>query len=121
MSALCKPRACVPTHVVALVLTATACAAPESPAQRGQRLMAQYQCAACHRVPGVAGGPGVLGPDLTAFATRSYVAGQWPNDAAHVSAWIVDPPSLLPGTRMPVLGVSADDARAMAAYLATLR
>jgi cytochrome c len=101
-------------------MVAAACTA-EPVAQRGRQLMTQYQCAACHRVPGVAGGPGVLGPDLTAYSARSYIAGQWPNDAAHLSAWIVDPPSLLPGTRMPALGVSADDANAMAAYLATLR
>jgi cytochrome c2 len=36
-------------------------------------------------------------------------------------AWIVDPPALVPGTRMPVMGVSENDARHIAAALYTLR
>lgn len=83
--------------------------------------MAHYQCTACHRVPGAAGGPGVAGPDLRAWGLRSYIAGRWPNNAAQLSAWIVDPPARLPGTPMPMLGVSAADARDIAAYLGTLR
>jgi cytochrome c2 len=35
--------------------------------------------------------------------------------------WIVDPKALHPGTTMPAMGVSPDDARHMAAYLYTLK
>jgi cytochrome c2 len=35
--------------------------------------------------------------------------------------WIVDPAALVPGTKMPSMGVSPDDAHAMAAYLLSLK
>ncbi len=35
--------------------------------------------------------------------------------------WIIDPPSLVPGTLMPNLGVTPADAQLLAAYLMQLR
>ena len=91
-------------------------------ARRGQRLMAHYQCTACHAIPGVPGPAGeMVGPPLDAFGLRSYIAGHIPNDDAALQAWLRSPPSLVPGTAMPDLGVSEADARDMAAYLRTLR
>jgi cytochrome c2 len=83
--------------------------------------MARHQCGACHVIPGVAGAGGTLGPSLQGFGRRSYIAGRWPNEPALLRQWLVDPPSLLPGTAMPRLGVSAAEAVQMAAYLNTLR
>lgn len=107
-------------------------AAPNVPggdAQLGKRLAARYQCGACHRIPEVpAGRAGMgaglgptLGPDLARFGRRSYIAGGIPNQPAALVSWLRDPPAMKPGTAMPNMGVSADDARHLAAYLYTLR
>lgn len=90
-------------------------------AARGIALMAQYQCGACHAIPGVPAAGGDSGPSLDKFGRRSYIAGRLPNMPDRLVAWIVDPPALVPGTRMPVMGVSENDARHIAAALYTLR
>ena len=56
---------------------------------------------------------------LADFWQRSYIAGRFPNLPEPLVAWIVNPPALVPGTRMPVMGVSEADARHMAAALYT--
>jgi cytochrome c len=96
-------------------------AEPAGDAERGRRLMAQYQCGRCHAIPGVAGAGGRLAVPLDAFGLRSYIAGRIPNGRAALERWIVDPPSLVPGTLMPNLGVSAAEAHDIAAYLGALR
>ena len=83
--------------------------------------MAHYQCAACHAIPGVSGPAGTLGPPLRAFGRRSYLAGHVPNTPQALQQWLQRPPSLVPGTAMPDLGVTPEDARDMAAYLLALR
>ena len=95
--------------------------AVDGDAERGRLLMAQYQCGRCHAIPGVAGARGRLAVPLDAFGARSYIAGRIPNRPAALVRWIVDPPSLVPGTAMPNLGVSAVEAHDIAAYLGRLR
>ena len=86
-------------------------------ADRGRALMAQYQCGACHAIPEVAAARGTAGPSLAGFGQRSYIAGRLPNLPEPLVAWIVNPPAMVPGTRMPAMGVSEADARHMAAAL----
>jgi cytochrome c len=88
---------------------------------QGQRLMAQYQCTACHAVPEVPGAAGNAGPPLDLFGRRSYIAGGIPNTQQNLTRWLDNPQAVKPGTAMPDLGVSPDEARHMAAYLQTLR
>lgn len=90
-------------------------------AARGRLLLAQYQCGSCHQIPGVEGARGMTGPALDGFGGRSYVAGFMPNYPDALMRWIVDPPAVKPGTAMPAMGVSAEDARHMAAYLYALK
>jgi cytochrome c len=90
-------------------------------AARGQRLMAQYQCTACHAIPEVPGAVGNAGPPLDKFGRRSYIAGGIPNTAANLTRWLDNPQAVKPGTAMPDLGVSPAEARDMAAYLLTLK
>lgn len=90
------------------------------PAQ-GQRLMAQYQCTACHAIPEVPGAAGNAGPPLDAFGSKSYIAGGIPNTPGALARWLDNPQAMKPGTPMPDLGVSADEAQHMAAYLMTLK
>jgi cytochrome c len=88
---------------------------------RGQRLMAQYQCTACHAIPEVPGAVGNAGPPLDKFGRRSYIAGGIPNTAANLTRWLDNPQAVKPGTAMPDLGVSPAEASDMAAYLLTLK
>lgn len=116
--------------VLALALLAGGCQPggpppwhPEATAQqiaRGRALMAQYQCGSCHAIPGVAAAQGKVGPALSAFGRRSYIAGEWPNTQQTLARWLVAPDALVPGTAMPAMGVSPADARDMAAYLLAL-
>ena len=88
---------------------------------RGRQRLEQYQCGACHRIEGVAGAGGSLGPPLVGLGGRSYLAGRVPNVGDALVRWIVDPQALVPGTSMPALGVSVAHARDMADYLRALR
>lgn len=88
--------------------------------QLGQELLVSYGCGSCHTIPGVKGADALVGPPLTSFAHRSYVAGQLANTPDNLARWIQDPQQVEPGTAMPDLGVSAEEARNMAAYLLTL-
>ena len=89
-------------------------------AERGRLAMSQYGCATCHSIPGIVGAHAPVGPPLGGVAGRSLIAGRWPNTPQHMERWLRSPQELKPGSAMPTLGVSAADARDMAAYLATL-
>lgn len=89
-------------------------------ARIGKRLVEQYQCGACHVIPEVPAAQGKVGPPLNAFGRRSYIAGSIPNLPEPLVRWLIDPPAMKPGTGMPNLSVSSDDARHMAAYLYTI-
>lgn len=111
------------------VVAVTGCAStppPPPPASgvgrpdRGAQLIAQYGCGSCHTIPGVNRADGLVGPPLTHFGARSYIAGELPNNAENLRRWISDPKSVEPGTAMPNLHVSAIDAQDIAAYLYTL-
>ena len=88
---------------------------------RGKVALEQYACASCHVIPGVVAPPGRVGPTLAAMGNRSIVAGLLANTPEEMIAWIRHPQKVNPGTAMPDMGVSEQDARDMAAYLETLR
>lgn len=118
-----QPPALAAASALALaVLLPAAPAAGQEPAtvERGRALLSQYQCGACHAIPGVPSSRGEVAQPLAAWRHRSYIAGRLPNRPDLLERWIVDPQSLVPGTRMPSMGVSPQDARAMAAYLFAL-
>ena len=105
-----------------LVACLGACGAPADPAAtRGRQLLAQYQCGSCHAIPGVAASRGGVAASLDGFGRRSYIVGRFPNQPATLARWIADPAALSPATLMPDMGVSDADARAIAAYLGSLR
>jgi cytochrome c oxidase subunit 2 len=65
---------------------------------------------------------GILAPDLTHFGSRTTLAaGMFPNTLDNVTAWLRDPPAIKPGSKMPNLGLSEADARALAVYLLSLK
>lgn len=87
---------------------------------RGARAIVSYGCGSCHVIPGVPAATGRVGPPLTDFADRAYVAGRVPNESGALVRWIRDPRAIDPETVMPALGVTDPDARDIAAYLYTL-
>ena len=90
-------------------------------AERGRVALTQYACNACHRIPGVTGSDVHVGPPLAGMAGRGLIAGSLPNTSETMQRWLRDPKSVDPHTAMPNLQVGENDARDIAAYLATLR
>jgi cytochrome c oxidase subunit 2 len=94
--------------------------APSGPAAAGKAIFASRGCVGCHTIRGVSAG--VLGPDLTTFGSRTTLgAGLFPNTAENVAAWVKDPGALKPGVKMPGLGLTDGEARAVARYLTSLK
>jgi mono/diheme cytochrome c family protein len=80
-------------------------------ADTGKRLYAnKYGCNACHRL---GEGGGVVGPALDRAGFRL--------NSTWVYRWVKYPQAMKPETRMPNLGLSDSDAKAVTMYLATLR
>jgi cytochrome c1 len=94
---------------------------PDGDPKQGAILLSAHGCGACHTIPGVSQATGTIGPPLTGYARRVYVAGKLPNQLDNLMRWIRNPQSIEPGTAMPNLPVNEPEARAMAAYLYTLR
>ena len=89
--------------------------------RRGERAFGWYGCGSCHEIDGVEGAGGRVGPPLEHLGVRAYLAGQLPNTTANVIRWVRHPQEVRPGSVMPEMGVSARDARDLAAFLYTLR
>src|SRR5438874_6882951 len=98
-------------------------AAPAEPsglAAEGKTIFAKSACVGCHTIEGVSAG--MLGPNLTHFGGRTMLAaGMWPNTPANVAAWVREPQRLKPGAKMPELGLTDEQANAVAAYLIGLK
>ncbi|MDP8931851.1 MAG: c-type cytochrome [Actinomycetota bacterium] len=109
--------------VVAAVVLAVgaACGGQPSPKQEAQHAAQEaidtYGCGSCHTIPGIRGADGLVGPPLTDFHERAYIAGQLPNTPENLVRWIMHPQEVAPGTAMPDLDVVEEDARAIATYL----
>ena len=86
----------------------------------GRRLVAAYGCGSCHVIPGVANSKGHVGPPLTTFGLRHYIAGAVLNTPENLARWLFAPETVEPGTAMPSVGATPEEATHMAAYLLTL-
>lgn len=77
-------------------------------------------CVNCHTIRGTPA-QGTVGPDLThLMARRTLAAGACANDSEHLRAWITDPDSIKPGSHMPNMHLSTQDAELITAFLLTL-
>jgi cytochrome c oxidase subunit 2 len=93
---------------------------PPEAVSAGRDLYARSACVGCHTIRGVSAG--ALGPDLTRFGSRTTLAaGMFPNTLENLTAWLLDPPAIKPGVKMPPLGLGEEQARAIAAYLLSLK
>jgi cytochrome c oxidase subunit II len=87
----------------------------------GKRVFQSTACVNCHAVSGTIA-TGLFGPDLTHLMSRDTIAsGILPNTPENLRAWLKDPESLKPGSRMPAMKLSDQDLDALTAYLVTLR
>ena len=94
---------------------------PAAHAQLGPQKIEYYGCGSCHTIPGIPGARANVGPPLTAFGRRSYIAGLLANTPPNLEAWITHPHRFRQQTAMPEMNVSDTDAQDIAAYLYTLR
>ncbi|MBV9322186.1 MAG: c-type cytochrome [Chloroflexi bacterium] len=96
--------------------------------QQGVTVILQRGCGGCHTIPNIPGAAGTIGPNLGPHDNvppvsqrpmiATYPNGTVPNNSVDdLSKWIMNPQALKPGTAMPTLGLSQDEATAAAAYL----
>jgi cytochrome c2 len=86
-------------------------------ASRAPSLVDAYGCGSCHTISSIDGANGKVGPPLDDFGDRLYIAGELPNTPENLVRWLMNPQLIEPGTVMPNMGVSREDARDLAAYL----
>lgn len=106
----CNPRHLLPTYDIS-----------KGNAARGRERIVHYQCSTCHSVPGVPEAGGIAGPPLHQIGSRSYLAGKLHNTPQNLVRWLLEPQDVDPGTAMPDLNLSEQEALDIAAYLRTLR
>lgn len=78
---------------------------------KGMELFGAKTCAACHTLTGVPGAVGMVGPKLDGIGKT--------RDVAYLTKWLKDPAAVKPGTTMPNLGLSDDEAKQIAEFLVT--
>lgn len=93
----------------------------DASAANGLRLVADKGCVACHAFPDVAWPRGGLGPSLEGFGRQGLIAGRLPNQPGVLMQFVRDAPALVPGTAMPAIQMSDQEARDVTAYLFTLQ
>jgi cytochrome c len=115
--------------VVAAALIAGACSQSEfvpirvvqgGSASVGEDLIARLGCGSCHEIPGIKEADGLVGPPLAKFGRRQVIAGQLANTPENLMRWLMDPKGVEPGTDMPNLGITPEQARDIATYLEQL-
>lgn len=89
--------------------------------ERGRIVLRQYACDTCHRIENMVGPDAHVGPPLTQWSRRKYIAGVVPNTTGNLVSWIVRPQEISPDTLMPDMGVPEAHAREMARYLMEAR
>ena len=87
---------------------------------REAKALIAANCAACHRVPGVATAQGRVGPSLAGISRQQIIAGHFANTPENLTAWIEHPQHFLPGDAMPEMGLSHEQARKIVDYLYTM-
>lgn len=93
----------------------------EASVPRGRQLVVAKGCAACHTFPDVGWPRGGLGPALHGFGHQGLIAGQLPNQPGVLMQFVRNAPAFVPGTAMPAIAMSDQEARDVTAYLLQLR
>lgn len=93
----------------------------EGNSDQGRDLIVAKGCGSCHTIPGIHSARGLVGPPLNFFGRRTMIAGEIPNTPDNLVRWLRDPKSVEPGTAMPNVGLSQQQAQDISAYLYTLQ
>lgn len=90
---------------------------PQASSARGKEAIERVGCGSCHRIPGIHWPKGKVGPPLDSFAGRALIAGRLPNRPDLLAAYIRNAPAVVPGSGMPAMPVTEEEARNIASYL----
>src|SRR5918996_4333982 len=99
--------------------TTAAAAAPQGPEYaQGEKLFMTKGCMGCHSLQAVKAPKGLIGPNLANVGARSHIAAGWlENTDENLERWIREPQAVKKGVKMPNLGVTVEESRALRAYL----
>ncbi len=99
--------------------TVTPAAPPPDPAYAaGEKLFQAKGCVGCHSLTAVNAPKGMIGPNLANVGARSYIgAGSFKNTDETLARWIQNPQAMKKGVLMPNLGVTAEEAKSLVAFL----
>lgn len=93
--------------------------------EKGAKLFSEKTCATCHIVQGqfdTAIRAATSGPNLSHVGSRlTIAAATLPNSVENLQKWIGKPSAVKPGSKMPDLGLTPDEAKAIATYLYSLK
>jgi cytochrome c1 len=111
------------TQLGAPVAAGGAALEPGTPAADGAQIIASKPCVGCHTIPGIPAATGQVGPNLAGVASRTKIAGGAVNNMGpdDLKKWIMNPSALKPGTLMPNVGLTDDEATKIVAFLETLK
>jgi cytochrome c oxidase subunit 2 len=85
---------------------------------KGEQLFKAKGCIGCHSLQAKGAPTGLIGPNLANVGARGYLAAGWlKNTDENLEKWIQNPQALKKGVLMPNLGVTAEEAQALRAYL----
>ena len=84
------------------------------------RALIAANCAACHRIPGIARANGRVGPSLDGISRQQIIAGHFANSPDTMTQWIEHPQQLLPGDAMPETGLNHEQVTKIVDYLYTM-
>jgi cytochrome c553 len=96
--------------LVVVVAMPVASSRAQEPTEEGKRYFMNIGCYGCH-VVGKMGTP--IGPDL------SHVGAKY--SRAYLERWLKDPSAQRPNAHMPTLELSEQQAKALAAFMSSLR
>lgn len=89
--------------------------------KRGRQLVTDKGCVACHAFPDVKWPRGGLGPSLEHFGRQGLIAGRLPNQPGVLMQFVRNAPAQIPGTAMPAIPMTDQEARDVTAYLLQLQ
>ncbi len=95
-------------------------AGAQADVRRGEKAVHQYACGSCHTIPGITGSQPHVGPPLAGMARRAMIGGKLANTPDNMVRWLRHTREVEPADGDAEMGVTEQDARDIAAYLATL-
>lgn len=93
--------------------------------EKGAKLFSERTCSTCHIVKGqfdTAIRAATSGPNLSHVGSRMNIAANTlVNSPENLAKWIAKPSAIKPGSKMPDLNLTPDEAKAIATYLYSLK